>query len=124
MTSTTPVTKPFLSNVAYDRLKFIAQILLPALGTLYFGIAALWGLPKATEVIGTITAIDVFLGILLGLSTSSYNKSDLASDGELVVDTQDPLKDTYSLVVSTTLAELETKKAITLKVRTPSQYNL
>lgn len=124
MTSTTPVTKPFLSNVAYDRLKFIAQILLPALGTLYFGIAALWGLPKATEVIGTITAIDVFLGILLGLSTSSYNKSDLASDGELVVDTQDPLKDTYSLVVSTPLAELETKKAITLKVRTPSQYNL
>ncbi len=63
-----------LSNTAYDILKWIAQILLPALGTLYFALSKIWGLPFATEVVGTVTAIDTFLGALLGLSSAAYNK--------------------------------------------------
>ena len=64
-----------MSNKVYDVLKWIAQILLPALGTLYFALASIWGLPYAEQVIGTITAIDAFLGVLLGISTYRYNKS-------------------------------------------------
>ena len=63
-----------ISNKTYDILKWIAQILLPALGTLYFALATIWGLPAADKVVGTVTALDTFLGILLGLSTAQYKK--------------------------------------------------
>ncbi|MBP5442278.1 MAG: phage holin [Treponema sp.] len=63
-----------LSNQVYDCLKFIAQILLPAIGTLYFALARIWELPLAEQVVGTITAIDAFLGALLGISSYQYNK--------------------------------------------------
>lgn len=64
-----------LTNKTYDILKWIAQILLPAAGTLYFALSKIWGFPYSTEVVGTIAAIDTFLGALLGISTSQYNKS-------------------------------------------------
>jgi hypothetical protein len=64
-----------ISNKIYDILKWIAQYGLPAIGTLYFAIANVWGLPYGEEVIGTIAAIDTFLGILLGISSSTYNKT-------------------------------------------------
>lgn len=63
------------SNKTYDFLKWVAQILLPAVGTLYFALSKIWGLPYATEIVGTISAIDVFLGALLGISTANYNKT-------------------------------------------------
>lgn len=63
-----------LSNAWYDRLKFVAQILLPALGTLYFALAGIWGFPYGEQIVGTITAVDTFLGALLGISTYQYNK--------------------------------------------------
>lgn len=64
-----------LSNKMYDMLKWVAQYLLPALGTLYFALAGIWGFPYGEEVVGTITAIDTFLGVLLGISTNYYNKT-------------------------------------------------
>lgn len=66
---------PILSDQLYNKLKFIAQVLLPALGTLYFALAGIWGLPYGEQIVGTITAIDTFLGALLGLSTMQYKKS-------------------------------------------------
>ncbi len=65
-----------LSNKAYDVMKFIAQILLPALGTLYWALAEIWGFPFAAEIVGTITAVDAFLGVVLGISTANYNKEN------------------------------------------------
>ena len=46
---------------------------LPALGTLYFALAGIWGLPYGEQLVGTITAIDTFLGVILGISKSKYN---------------------------------------------------
>lgn len=63
-----------LTNSMYDKLKWIAQILLPAIGTLYFALAQIWGLPFAEQIVGTITALDCFLGAILGISTAVYNK--------------------------------------------------
>lgn len=63
-----------LSNKTYDTLKWIAQYLLPALGTLYFSVSQIWGLPYGEEIVGTITAVDTFLGVLLGLSSAEYKK--------------------------------------------------
>ena len=63
-----------MSNKVYDTLKWIAMYLLPALGTLYCALAGIWGLPYGEQIVGTITAIDTFLGVILGISTSQYNK--------------------------------------------------
>ena len=63
-----------MSNRTYDILKWIAQILLPALGTLIFALSKIWGFNYATEIVGTISAVDVFLGALLGISSINYNK--------------------------------------------------
>jgi hypothetical protein len=70
------------SNKTYDVLKFIAMILLPALGTLYFALAKIWGFPYAAEIVGTISAVDAFLGAILGISTAQYNKQQQPPDEE------------------------------------------
>ena len=64
-----------MSNKVYNVLKWIAMYLLPAAGTLYFALAGIWGLPYGEQIVGTITAFDTFLGVLLGISTAQYNKS-------------------------------------------------
>lgn len=63
-----------LSNKMYDFLKWVAILFLPAVGTLYFSLAGIWNLPYAEQTVGTITAIDTFLGVILGISTAQYNK--------------------------------------------------
>jgi hypothetical protein len=65
-----------MSNQVYDILKWIAQFLLPAIGTLYFAIAGIWNLPYSEQVVGTITAIDTFLGCILGISSAEYKKEN------------------------------------------------
>lgn len=64
-----------ISNRTYDILKWVAQYLLPAAGTLYFALSTIWGLPFGEQVVGTVTAIDTFLGVVLGISTANYNKN-------------------------------------------------
>ena len=64
-----------LSNKAYDILKWIAQLLLPAVATLYFALAGIWDFPYGEQIVGTITAIDTFLGVILGISTAQYKKA-------------------------------------------------
>ena len=63
-----------MTNKVYDILKWIAQYFLPAVGTLYFALAGIWGLPYGEQIVGTITAVDTFLGVLLGISSAQYNK--------------------------------------------------
>ena len=64
-----------MKNKTYDLLKWIAQVFLPAAGTLYFALAGIWGFPFGEEIVGTITAVDAFLGAILMVSTSQYNKT-------------------------------------------------
>lgn len=66
-----------MSDKVYDALKFAAQVVLPALGTLYFALSSIWGLPYGEQVVGTITALDCFLGAILGISTYQYNGGKL-----------------------------------------------
>lgn len=63
-----------MSNKAYNIIKWIVVIVLPSLGTLYFALAGIWGLPYGEEIVGTITAIDTFLGAVMMISTAQYNK--------------------------------------------------
>lgn len=76
-----------MSNKTYDVLKFIAQIVLPALATFYVTIAGLWGLPFPKEISGTVMAFDTFLGALLMLSNAQYKK--LLEENEEIEESED-----------------------------------
>ena len=71
-----------MSNKLYDFLKWVAQLLLPALGALYFALAQIWGFPYGEEIVGTLTAVDAFLGVILDISTVQYNKQQKAAGDE------------------------------------------
>uniref|UniRef100_A0AAU7GWR5 Holin n=1 Tax=Streptomyces phage Scarif TaxID=3158858 RepID=A0AAU7GWR5_9CAUD len=79
-------SKPLLSDTAYGVLKQTSALVLPAVGALYFALAQIWHLPNAEEVVGTIAAINTFAGVLLGLSTRSYNNSTVPFDGTIKLD--------------------------------------
>lgn len=71
-----------MSDKLYNVLKYIALIALPAVGTLYAALSGIWGFPYGEQVVGTITAVDTFMGVLLGISTASYNKKNATSTGK------------------------------------------
>ena len=62
-----------MSNKTYDLLCWITRIVIPAIGTLYFALSKIWGFPYAAEIVGTLTAIDTFLGVILGISDAHYD---------------------------------------------------
>lgn len=97
-----------LTNKAYDKLKWIAQYLLPALGTLYFALASIWNLPYQKEVLGTITAITAFLGVILGISSANYE-----GDGIISLTQGDAL-----IALNISEDEIAQKKLVTFKVGT------
>lgn len=103
----------------YDRLKFMAQIGLPALGALYFALAGIWGLPSAEQVIGTIVAFDTFLGVILQISSTTYNNSDAKFAGVMNVGENEEGTKIFSLDLHDHPEVLEQKDQVTFKVNTP-----
>lgn len=80
-----PKERILFSNAVYDRLKWVAQVVLPALALFYITLAPVWGFPKPDEVSATVVAFDLFLGTLLGLSHVQYKNSAGRFDGKVVV---------------------------------------
>lgn len=106
---------PIFSNRLYDILKWIAQIVLPALATLYLALAGILHLPNQNEVCGTIIAIDTFLGAILHLSSKAYNASDERFDGSIEKKTLDvDLKPQQT-------PDLTNQDEVTLKVEEPKK---
>lgn len=100
-----------LSNRMYDILKWITTLLLPALGTLYFALASIWGFPYGEQIVGTLAAITTFLGVSLKISSANYT-----GDGMLVVDTSGENSDIYRLDLNIPVEDLAKKKTITFNV--------
>lgn len=73
-----------MSNKTYDILKYIAQIILPALATLYGALAGIWGLPYGEQIVATISAVDLFLGAVLKVSTDKYALKNLIEMRSLI----------------------------------------
>jgi hypothetical protein len=65
-----------LSNKTYDTLKYIALYVLPALATLILTVGSIWGLPYSEAIAGTVTAIDTFIGALIGISAKNYKEGE------------------------------------------------
>lgn len=61
-----------LNNKTYDILKFIALIVLPSIATLVGTLGNIWNWPYVEQIVPSITAIDVFLGAILGISSIKY----------------------------------------------------
>ena len=64
-----------LSDKTYNVLKWLSLIALPAIGTFYFALAGIWGLPYGEQIVGTLVAVETLIGALLGISTVQYNRS-------------------------------------------------
>ena len=104
-----------ITGKLYDVLKYCALVVFPALGTAYFTLAQIWGLPAAQEVVGTIVVVDTFLGVVLQISSTQYNKSDAKFDGTIGV-TEVDNKLTYTLNLNTDPAELKNMSEARFKV--------
>lgn len=109
-------TIPLLSNKAYNLIKAIVQLLIPAASSLYLLLSGLWGLPFAQQIVGTLSGLATFLGVLLRISTKSYDNSDAKYDGKvLIVDDEDGPK-LFSLELNGNPLDLEKKKSISFKI--------
>lgn len=108
-----------VSNKVYDLLRFVAVIVLPGLGTAYFGLAGLLGLPAAEQVVGTITITDTFLGFVVSRLRSSYKKSDARFDGAITVEPNHE-EGTTDLNVSIDRQAVIDKDEVLVKIKKPS----
>ncbi|QBZ73589.1 holin [Streptomyces phage RosaAsantewaa] len=107
--------KPLLGDNAYNRLKQSTTVIIPAVGALYFALAQIWHLPKAEEVVGSLAALNTFLGVILGISTRSYNKSDTKYAGVIEVEEQEDVTQ-LNFVLNSASDPIEKKPEVTFKV--------
>ena len=101
-------------------MKPVVQIWLPALATLYSGLAMIWGFPNPEEIVGTIVAVNLFLGTVLGISSKNYKEHH---DGKMVVNHDDPMKDNYTIELDIPLDEVDKASELKFKVLDESQKN-
>lgn len=72
--------KQILSDKVYDILFWIVVIVIPALSVLWTALSQIWGFPYGTEIRGTIDAVAVFLGVVMGVSKVQYKKNNTSTD--------------------------------------------
>lgn len=102
-----------LSNSVYDKLKRLTQVGLPALGTLYFTLSVIWGLPASEQVVGSIAALTTFCGVILGVSAKNY---DFGEDGQIHITHPEPGKKLFSLDLEGDPQDMEHGDVIQFKV--------
>lgn len=109
-------TNPLLMNSRiYDRLKLTVLIVLPALGSLYFGLSQIWGFPAGEAVVGTISLISVFFGTIVDQASSRFKQS--GADGQLVVNEDPNAEEPFSLELHHELPDLAEKDQIMFGVK-------
>jgi hypothetical protein len=104
-----------LASSTYDTTKDVVQVGLPAAATLYYTVAGIWGFPFADEVVATLAAVALFLGVVLKISASRWNHSDERVDGTLNVVRGDE-KMIQQLDLQTEPADLAKKDELVIKV--------
>lgn len=110
--------RQFLTNRQYDAIKFTTIVVLPAFGTLYFTLATIWDLPAGKQILGTLLAVEAFIGVIIGISSKQYQESGAKYVGEInVIDT--PEKTKFSLDYDGDPQELKDKKEAIFKVNAP-----
>lgn len=105
-----------MENGTYNILKKVTQLWLPATGSLYFGLSQIWGLPSPEEVVGSITLLVTFFGVILGVSSKAYYNSDRPYDGSMVLKDGEGEGAVMSLEVGDNLTKIPEMNSVTLKV--------
>lgn len=104
-----------MSNKTYDFFKWVVRYFLPGLGTLYFTIAKIWGLPAAEEVVGTIVAVTLAISTWIGLSNAQYKMNPSNYDGTMVVDNREGDRERWTFIAED-LDEMKGKKVAKFRV--------
>lgn len=104
-----------LKNRVYDILKKFTTLVLPALGALYFGLAGIWGLPAAEQVVGTIAVLTTFLGVIIKIGDNSYSTSEDRFDGDITI-TDKKVGELYDMQLKVPAEELKNLSEVTFKV--------
>ena len=71
-----------LNDKVYDVLKWLVLIVLPACSGLYAALAGVWGWGYTEQVTTTISAVALFIGALIGVSSASYKQEKGDGDGK------------------------------------------
>ena len=70
-----------MNNKTYDILKWLVIVVSPAVTTLLMTLYSIWGWNIPIEaIVGTITAVTTFIGVIIGISSIGYKKEG-ESDG-------------------------------------------
>lgn len=101
-----------LNNKQYDVLNSMVRYVMPALGTLYFALSQLWGFPAPDKVVGTLVAIQAFMGVIIALARSGWQPDD-----NLLLDLNDPEELRFGFESGRQLSDLQTGDVLTLGVR-------
>lgn len=73
--------KPLINDAVYEGLRSFVQIVLPGAGVLYGTLGTTWNWPATEQVVSSIAAVALFMGLLVSWSRRLYNKSDAKYDG-------------------------------------------
>ena len=63
-----PQSGYLLPDKAYEVLKWVALIALPAIAVFAQAVGPAWGLPHVDQIVATIDALGVLIGALIGVS--------------------------------------------------------
>lgn len=110
-----------LTDKTYNFVKQLVLVFIPACSSLYFGLAAIWGLPYSEQVVGTLAVVATFLGVCLGVSTNQYNASGAAYNGQLVVQTKEDGGKLITLQLDDDPELIEEKEKVAFKVEKPGE---
>lgn len=102
-----------INDKTYDFLNALVRYILPALGTLYFTLSEIWGFPNASEVVGTISAVAMFGGIVIALAKNKWKEP---TDGTLLIDETDPTLNSFGFEGGKKLEEFDDKQVVRLMV--------
>lgn len=113
-----------LPNKLYDILKYVAQIGLPALATLWASLGSIWDWENTEQTVNTIVAVNVALGALLAISRVSWGRSEERYDGVALIQETPPDQDDVitDLLFKKTPEEVAGKGELTLTVQKIPMY--
>lgn len=117
----TPEKGFIMSPALYDKLKFTVLQLLPAVSTLYFTLGNIWDFPSVEQVIGTLAAVATFFGVLVGISSRTYNNSEARFDGYIDITESPEGTKLYSLELKSDPGDIDQKHAVVFRVGAPPQ---
>lgn len=104
-----------INDKVYDAVKNGAMVVLPAAGALYAALATVWGWPNAENVVGSVAAVNVFLGVLAAVLKRKYDAAESKYDGSLEMSETDE-RQLFQLVLNGDPEELKRKDAVVFQV--------